>query len=126
MGATAQRQEARRRAREARSSQEQERKAREKRLEDLAVTVQVEVDEAAERERRAGDALRAMTEEEGLSLREAVSWCGDLTLQAAMRLKRLATSEHAGKAGRFSGEPPKGETSLANEGGRTPRALSER
>ena len=67
-----------------------------------------------------------MTEEEGLSLREAVSWCGDLTLQTAMRLKRLATAEHAGKAGRVSGEPPKGEPSLASESGRTPSALSEK
>ena len=90
MGTTAQRQEARRRAREARSSQEQERKSREKRLEDLAVTVQVEVGEAAERERRAGDALRAMTDDEGLSLREAILWCGDIALRDAARLRRLA------------------------------------
>ena len=90
MGTTAQRQEARRRAREARSSQEQERKLREKRLEDLAVTVQVEIGEAAERERRAGDALRAMTDDEGLSLREAILWCGGIALRDAARLKRLA------------------------------------
>jgi hypothetical protein len=99
MGTTAQRQEARRRAREARSSQEQERKAREKRLEDLAVTVLVEVDVAAERERRAGEALRAMTDDEGVSMGEAVSWCGDgITLREATRLKRVVGDTDIGQA----------------------------
>ena len=67
MDAKRQRQDARRRAREARSVHEQARRAREKRLEDLAVTVLVAVAAVAEQERRAGEALRVMVEVEGLS-----------------------------------------------------------
>ncbi len=74
MDVKTQRQDARRRAREARSEQERARKAREKRLEDLAVRVLVAVDAIADQERRAGGALRVMVEDEGLSLHEAVSW----------------------------------------------------
>ena len=43
-------------------------------------------------ERRAGDALQTMTAEEGLSLREAVEWCGSgaLTVREVCRLRQLA------------------------------------
>ena len=43
-------------------------------------------------ERRAGEALRTMTAEEGLSLREAVEWCGSgaLTVREVTRLRQLA------------------------------------
>jgi hypothetical protein len=41
-------------------------------------------------ERRAGPALRVMTDRDGLSLRDAVEWCGgELTLQEATRMRRL-------------------------------------
>ena len=43
-------------------------------------------------ERRAGQALRTMTEDEGLSLREAVEWCGSgaPTVREVTRLRQLA------------------------------------
>ena len=41
-------------------------------------------------ERRAGQALRTMTEDEGLSVREAVDWCGSgVTVREITRLLRL-------------------------------------
>jgi len=41
-------------------------------------------------ERRAGQALRTMIDEEGLSLREAVDWCGSgLSVREITRLLRL-------------------------------------
>lgn len=92
MDAKTQRQDARRRAREARTEQDKARKAREKRLEDLAVKVLVAVDAVAEQERRAGEALRVMVEEEGLTLREAAGWCGDeVSVRTAARFKRLVS-----------------------------------
>jgi len=92
MDAKTQRQDARRRAREARTEQDRARKAREKRLEDLAVKVLVAVDAIADQERRAGEALRVMVEKEGLSLREAVGWCGDeVSVCTAARFKRLVS-----------------------------------
>jgi hypothetical protein len=57
-----------------------ERADREGRLEGLAVAVLTTLGDATERfrdtERRAGDALQTMTAEEGLSLQQAVEWCG--------------------------------------------------
>jgi hypothetical protein len=42
-------------------------------------------------EGRAGEALLAMTDEEGLSVREAVDWCGSgVTAREVVRLRRLA------------------------------------
>jgi hypothetical protein len=42
-------------------------------------------------ELRAGGALLAMTDDEGLSMHEAVEWCGGgLTLREVTRLRRLA------------------------------------
>lgn len=41
---------------------------------------------------RAATALRSLTEDEGLSLREAVQWCGgveQLTVREAARLRRV-------------------------------------
>jgi hypothetical protein len=43
-------------------------------------------------EARAGEALRTLTGQEGLSLREAVAWCGgdeQLTVREATRLRRV-------------------------------------
>jgi hypothetical protein len=94
MGQQSIRQEARRAALDAQSKRRRDRAAREKRLEDLAVRVLVAVRErdaaVADAERRAGEALRVMTEAEGLSVREAVEWCGDeITTREATRLRRL-------------------------------------
>jgi hypothetical protein len=94
MGQQSIRQEARRTALDAQSKRRRERAAREKRLEDLVVRVLVAVRErdaaVADAERRAGQALREMIKEEGLSVRETVEWCGDeITTREATRLCRL-------------------------------------
>lgn len=47
-------------------------------------------------EARAGAALRAMTETEGLSLREAVGWCGGqdmLPIREAARLRKVVPDD---------------------------------
>ena len=58
-----------------------EREERERRVIGLAERVMVAIGErdqaVAETERRAGEALRELTEREGLSLGEAVEWCGE-------------------------------------------------
>ena len=97
MGHQSIRQEARRAALDAQSKRRRERAEREKKLEYLAVRVLVAIRErdaaVADADRRAGKALREMTEDEGLSVREAVEWCGgEITLREATRLRRL--SEH--------------------------------
>jgi len=94
MGQQSIRQDARRAALDAQSKRRRGRAAREKRLEDLAVRVLVAIRErdaaVIDAERRAGQALREMTEDEGLSVREAVQWCGDeITTREATRLRRL-------------------------------------
>jgi hypothetical protein len=95
MGQQSIRQEARRAALDVQSKRRRARAEREKRLEYLAVRVLVAIRErdaaVVEGDRRAGKALREMTEEEGLSVREAIEWCGDeITTREAMRLRRLA------------------------------------
>ena len=52
-------------------------------------------------ERRAGQALRTMTDDEGLSVREAVEWCGRgaLTVREVTRLRQLAHHPPSGAAG---------------------------
>lgn len=58
---------------------------------------------AKEAERRAGDALQRMTTDEGLTLREAVEWCGDsVDLHEAARLRKLSAMTSSVEAG----EPP--------------------
>ena len=104
MSVRTQQADARRRAREARSKQDRARVARAKRLEDLAVTVLTSIDAAAAHEQRAGEALRAMVEQEGLTLREAVSWCGDeMSVHTAVRLKRLIAAESSEPASATTG-----------------------
>ena len=83
---------------DAQSRRRAERAEREKRLEGLAVRVLVAVRErdavVAAAEHRAGEALRVMTEDEGLSVREAVQWCGDeVTTREATRLRRLVDAD---------------------------------
>jgi hypothetical protein len=87
------RQAARRSALDAQAVLRKERADRERRLESLAVAVLTALGErdalVRDAERRAGQALRTMTEE-GLSLREAVDWCGrGLTMRQITRLLRL-------------------------------------
>jgi len=51
-----------------------------------------------EADRRAGKALREMTEDEGLSVREAIEWCGDeITTREATRLRRLTEDVEVGE-----------------------------
>ena len=88
-------QHARRTAREMAEKRRRERAQREARTIDLVEHVMVAIGErdaaVAEAEKRAGVALRELTEVEGLSLGEAVEWCGDtVTVREATRLRRLA------------------------------------
>jgi hypothetical protein len=88
------RQAARRAALDAQAKMRAQRVEREKRLSALAVQVMVALgerdEEVARCERRAGEALRAMTEDEGLGLAGAVQWCGDgMTRREATRLRAL-------------------------------------
>ena len=90
------RQAARRSALDAQAVLRKKRADRERRLEGLAVAVLTALGErdAAVRdtEMRVGEALQTMTTEEGLSLREAVEWCGSgaLTVREVTRLRQLA------------------------------------
>ena len=103
MGQQSIRQEARRAALDVQSKRRRGRAAREKRLEDLAVRLLVAVGErdaaVVDAERRAGEALREITEDEGLSVREAVEWCGDeVTTREATRLRRLVGDNGADRS----------------------------
>jgi hypothetical protein len=96
------RQEARRSALDAQAARRKERADRERRLEALAVAVLTALGErdgaVKDAERRAGEALRAMSEDEGLSVREAVEWCGaGITVREVTRLRRLAGDPRAGR-----------------------------
>ena len=113
MGQQSIRQEARRAALDAQSKRRRERAEREKRLEDLAVRVLVAIRErdaaVAEADRRAGKALREMTEDEGLSVREAVEWCGDeITTREATRLRRCLCLKDVAKSVRDGDPAPAG------------------
>ncbi|KAB2811022.1 hypothetical protein F9L07_03560 [Pimelobacter simplex] len=101
-------QQARRTAREMAEKRRKEREERERRVIDLAEQVMVAIGErdaaVAETEKRAGEALRELTEAEGLSLGEAVEWCGEtVTVREATRLRRLA-SEPQGSDGDQGGD----------------------
>src|SRR5215207_6392818 len=93
------RQAARRSALNAQAALRKERAERERRLEGLAVAVLTALGErdalVRDAERRAGQALRTMTDDEGLSLREAVDWCGGVTVREITRLLRLAPAEQS-------------------------------
>ena len=100
-------QRARRTAREMADKRRKEREERERRVIGLAERVMVAIGErdaaVAETEKRAGEALRELTEREGPSLVEAVEWCGEtVTVREATRLRRLA-SEPQGEGGREQG-----------------------
>ena len=92
------RQKARRDARTVTSKRRAALLERAKRLEDLAVQVMTAIGErdaaVAAAEQRAGNALREMTTVEGVTLREAVEWCGDqIGVREATRLRRLADDD---------------------------------
>jgi hypothetical protein len=80
---------------DAQAARRRERADRERRLEALAVAVLTALGErdraVKDAEMRAGEALRAMSVDEGLSVREAVEWCGTgITVREVSRLRRLA------------------------------------
>jgi hypothetical protein len=90
------RRSARRSALDAQAVLRKQRADRERRLHGLAVTVLIALGErdtaVRDTERRAGQALQTMTEDEGLSVREAAEWCGSgaLTVREVSRLRQLA------------------------------------
>jgi hypothetical protein len=99
------RQAARRSALDAQAALRKERNDRERRLEALAVAVLTALGErdalVRDAERRAGQALRTMTDEEGLSLREAADWCGGgITVRTITRLVRLDGGHQGRRDGR--------------------------
>lgn len=101
MGQQSLRQAARRAALDAQAQRRRERAERDKRVEALAVDVLTALEERkaaiAECERRAGRALRHLTEREGLSLRDAVEWCGSgLTAREVKHLMSLASPPQEG------------------------------
>lgn len=101
--------------REAQQKALSDRRAREKRWTDLGVAVVVALAERDEavlaHERKAGEALRELTEDEGLSLREAVTWCGaDLGVREAGRLRSLAGEGPGQEPAGDAGETGQGDT----------------
>lgn len=103
---------ARRAARQARARVRAERAEREKRLARAGETVAVELarrDAAvAEHERRAGEALRLMVRDEGLTVRDALSWCGVTgfsSRQALRVMRRCEEEEDPQPAGRADVTP---------------------
>jgi hypothetical protein len=95
------RQAARRAALDAQAVLRKERAGRERRLEGLAVAVLTAIGERDgavwDAERRAGEALRTMTGDEGLSVRAAAEWCGNaVTMREVPRLRRLAPDTPSG------------------------------
>lgn len=88
------RQAARRDARTIAGKRRAELLDRSRRLEALAVEVMTAIAErdlaVADAERRAGEALRRMTAEEGLTLRETVQWCGGcVNVADATKLRKV-------------------------------------
>ena len=95
------RQSARRSALEAQAVRRIERADRKRRPEGLAVAVLTALGECdgavRDAERRAGEALRRMTDDAGLSVREVVEWCGSgFTVRRVARLRRLADEPPGG------------------------------
>ena len=93
-------QQARRTAREMAAKRRNALEERERRVVALAERVMVAIGErdaaVTETEKRAGEALRDLTRREGLSVSEAVEWCGEsVTVREATRLRRLASEPQA-------------------------------
>lgn len=103
MGQQTIKQRARQQAATLAAEHRRERAAREKRLQDLAVQVFTAVGErdaaVAQYEQAVGAALQQMTEVEGLTLREALDWCGDqVPTREATRLRQIDQVEQAADA----------------------------
>jgi hypothetical protein len=100
------RQAARRSALDAQALLRKERADRQRRLEGLAVAVLTALGErdraVRDAEGRAAQALRTMTDDEGLSVREVVDWCGSgVTVREITRLRRLGVDQQdSGREGR--------------------------
>ena len=95
------RQAARRSALDAQAVLRRQRADRERRLEGLAVAVMTALGErdraVRDAERRAGQALRMMTDDEGVSVRGVVEWCGSgVTVREITRLRRLGVDQQDG------------------------------
>jgi hypothetical protein len=104
MGQQSIRQAARHSPLDAQAVVRKERADRERRLEALAVAVFSAPGErdalVREAERRAGQALRTMTDNGGLSLREAIEWCGNgVTVREITRLLGLDGGHQGGREG---------------------------
>ena len=109
------RQQARRAALDAQTRMRQARAEQERRRSALAVTVVTAMAErdalVAACEARAGEALRTLTHAEGLTLREAVQWCGgeeQLNMREATRLRKVGT-EPAEAVGETTQNNPEGD-----------------
>jgi hypothetical protein len=116
------RQKARRDARTVTSKRRAALLERAKRLEDLAVQVMTAIGErdaaVAAAETRAGAALREMTTVEGVTLREAVEWCGDqIGVREATRLRRLAENDQDAEKGDEDGATALAATAAPAESG---------
>jgi hypothetical protein len=96
------RQAARRSVLDAQAVLRTQRADRERRLETLVMALLTALAERdaliREAEQRASEALRMMTVDEGLSLREAVDWCGGrISLRGITRLLRLDGGHQGGR-----------------------------
>ncbi|WP_202863150.1 hypothetical protein [Ornithinimicrobium murale] len=79
------------------------------------VDVLVALGERADAERRAGVALAALVEAEGLSAREAVDWCdGQVSAREASRLRAVARDAAAEETD-GAGDGAAGSSSAADE-----------
>ena len=104
------RQQARRAALDAQSRMREARKEQERRRSGLAVSVVTALAErdaaVAVYELRAGEALLSLTDEEGMSVPEAVEWCGErVSVREVTRLRKLAVDAAAVTPG-TSGDGP--------------------
>lgn len=120
------RQAARRSALDAQARMRAERAERERRRSGLAVAV---VTALAERdalvqacEKRAGEALVKLTAGEGLTLRDAVGWCGEqVTLREATRLRQVAGQVGNLEAAKAGERPAPAKAPVAEPVVSTPR-----
>lgn len=118
------RQRARRTALDVQTRMRQARAEQDRRRSALAVTVVTALTErdalVRSCEGRAGEALRALTEDEGLTLREAVQWCGgegQVSVREATRLRRLAADGGVAETERLSRAGEGERPSAVVEGG---------
>lgn len=109
MGKQMIKQQARRAALDAQTTRRAEHAEREHRLQDLAIQVLVAIRErdhaVLDAERRAGEALTVMIENEGLAARGAAQYCGDeVSPREIARLRRVAAAPARAAGDAESGE----------------------